>query len=142
MITNEQRDKVVEVARTWLGTKYHHMGRKKGAGVDCATFLCEVYEEAGIIEHVDLEYYPMDWHIHRATPRYLQQLLQYVERTDKPQRGDIAMFKFGKCAAHGAIVVAWPIIIHSYFGRAVEMGDANTMQPQFFGWFTPKGGPK
>ena len=137
-LTPFQQNLVVDVALTWLNTGYHHAARLKGVGVDCATFLCEVYEEAGLLPHLELEYYPSDWHIHRETPRYLRQLMQYVEPTDDPQKGDIAMFKYGRCAAHGAIVIAWPTIIHSYFGRAVEKADATSMQNLFYGWFTPK----
>ncbi len=33
---------VVRTARTWLGTPYHHQGRLKGVGVDCAGLLIGV----------------------------------------------------------------------------------------------------
>ena len=39
------RNRVCRIARSWLGTPYHHMGRVKGAGVDCAMFPLEVYRE-------------------------------------------------------------------------------------------------
>jgi hypothetical protein len=38
---------VVEEARGWLGTPYHHMGRVKGAGTDCLMMLAAVYERRG-----------------------------------------------------------------------------------------------
>lgn len=40
----------VAEAMTWLGTPYHHQGRVKGVGVDCATLLCEVYKEVGLMD--------------------------------------------------------------------------------------------
>ncbi len=39
---------VVRVARTWLGTPYHHQGRVKGAGVDCAGLSVGVAKELGL----------------------------------------------------------------------------------------------
>jgi len=38
---------VIRCAHAWLRTPYHHMGRVKGAGVDYAMLLAEVYSEAG-----------------------------------------------------------------------------------------------
>ena len=41
------RDDVVAVARTWLGTPYHHQASLKGVGTDCLGLvrgvLCELY---------------------------------------------------------------------------------------------------
>jgi cell wall-associated NlpC family hydrolase len=117
-----RRERVVRVAQGWLGTPYHPGGRVKGAGVDCLTLLAEVYHEAGIVPHVDVPYYPHDWHLHRGTERYLDGLLTYAkEIADGPRMGDIALWKFGRCYSHGAIVVEWPLVIHAYVGRACVM---------------------
>ena len=48
----------VAEAMTWLGTPYHHQGRVKGIGIDCATLLCEVYEVVGLIDHLNPRPYP------------------------------------------------------------------------------------
>lgn len=113
-----QRERVVEVAKTWLRTPYHHMGRVKGVGVDCLTLLAETYEEASLIDHVDLPFYPKDWHLHRDAERYMDGLLKYAkEIPGDPQPGDIVLFRYGRCFSHGAIVVAWPEIIHAFAGR-------------------------
>ena len=58
-----ERAAVVAEARQWLRTPYHHMGRVRGAGVDCATLLAEVYARAGMVEPVAIEFYPPDWHL-------------------------------------------------------------------------------
>jgi hypothetical protein len=34
------------------------------------------------------------------------------------------IFKFGRTFSHGAIVVDWPIIIHSYIPHGVLLSDA------------------
>ena len=41
-----------------------------------------------------------------------------------PQPADFVVFKFGRAFSHGAIVVNWPAIIHSYIPRGVMLGDA------------------
>ena len=40
--------------------------------------------------------------------------MKYTDEVAVPQKGDVAMWQFGKCFAHGAIVVEWPMIIHAY----------------------------
>ena len=41
-------DKILEIARSWLGTKFHHQGRKKGVGVDCIGLIVGVASEVGL----------------------------------------------------------------------------------------------
>ena len=122
----DYRAAVVAEARSWIRTPYHHMGRIKGAGADCLSLLAEVYERAGVVPHVEIPYYPPDWHLHRDLERYLMGLADYGRPTDTPLPGDIAMFKYGRCFAHGGIVSAWPALIHADMHlRMVLEGDAN-----------------
>lgn len=108
------REAVIEEAKTWLGTPYHHMGTVKGVGVDCGQILIKVYSEVGLVPEFDPGYYPSDWHFHRSDEVYLEWLEKFTTSTDKPKPGDIALFKFGRCASHGAIVVDNETLIHSY----------------------------
>lgn len=73
-MTDRQRAAVIGEAETWLGTPYHHMGRVKGVGCDCLTLIAEVYERAEIVGHVEIPYYPPDWHLHRGVERYMNGL--------------------------------------------------------------------
>jgi NlpC/P60 family putative phage cell wall peptidase len=121
----EQRAAVIAEARRWLGTPYHHMGRIRGVGVDCVMLLAEVYAAVGVLPEIAIGYYPQDWHMHRSEELYLDGLKKYSMRIDSPQPGDVAMFKFGRTESHGAIVVAWPQVIHALMGRGVELASAN-----------------
>lgn len=123
-MTPEQRAAVVAEAQTWLGTPFHHLARVKGAGVDCAQLLIGVYHACGLIPDIDTGYYPPDWHFHQTKERYLEMLEKYCDRTEDPQPGDIAMFRFARCASHGVIVIAWPTVIHAFFRRKVSYADA------------------
>lgn len=42
------REEIVCAARTWLGTPFHHQGRLKGTGVDCAGLIVGVARELGL----------------------------------------------------------------------------------------------
>lgn len=121
-MTPEQRRAVVAEATTWIGTPYHHHARIKGVGVDCAQILCAVYEACGLVEHVDTGFYPTDWHLHRSEEIYARWLFKYcllLEPHATVAPGDIALFKFGRCYSHGAIVVDDGLLVHSYLGRGV-----------------------
>lgn len=121
---HSERVHVVAVARSWLGTPYHTGGRIKSVGADCLTLLAEVFMEAGLVGGIEIPYYPGDWHLHRETERYLEGLLKYTHEVQSPLPGDIALWKFGRCFSHGAIVVKWPVVIHAYVGRECTLEDA------------------
>jgi len=120
-----KRERVIRIAKEYLCTPYHHAGRVKGAGVDCLTLLTCVYEEAGLVPRVEIPYYPQDWHLHRSSERYMSGVLRYArEIGDDPQKGDIVLWKFGRCYSHGAIIVEWPLVIHAYTGIGCVYEDA------------------
>src|SRR4051794_8469193 len=73
-----RRVAIVTEAETWLGTPFHHQGRVKGAGVDCAMLLAEVYHRCGFVPHIDPGHYPPDWHLHRDAERYLEKVMPYA----------------------------------------------------------------
>jgi NlpC/P60 family putative phage cell wall peptidase len=110
---------VVRVARTWLGTPYHHQGRVKGAGVDCAGLLVGVAKELGLSDF-DVTGYsgrPNGDSLTRVcqeqmTPITLEQL----------SAGDVLLFKFEAHAGHLGIFIGDNTLIHSYMPcrRVVE----------------------
>lgn len=124
MSSADQRAAVVQEAQSWLNTPYHPHGRVKGVGVDCAMLPAEVYEACGMIPHVDPEFYPQDWHLHRDEERYLNVVLgQNAMPTDVPLPGDLVLYKWGRAFAHGAIVIEWPLIIHAFIDQGVVMAN-------------------
>jgi cell wall-associated NlpC family hydrolase len=128
-MTEPRRAAVLVEAADWLGTPYHHMGRVKRGGTDCLMLLAEVYQAAGLIPHVEIPFYPPDWHLHRGAERYLDGLRRYAREIEAdPQPGDAVLFRFGRCFAHGAIVVAWPRLIHAWHNAGVVYADADQGQ--------------
>jgi hypothetical protein len=83
------------------------------------------YEAAGVVSHIEVPFYPADWNLHRGADRYLDGVMRHaIEISGPPLPGDVAVFRFGCCYAHGAIVVEWPRIIHARVAVGVIYGDA------------------
>lgn len=116
----EVRSAIVAEAHLWLRTPYHHRGRVRGVGVDCAMLLAEVYERVGLVPRIEAEYVP-DWHMHRDRERYLEFLERYADEVAVPAPGDAAVWRFGRTFSHGAIVIDGRQVIHAHRGRPVEI---------------------
>jgi cell wall-associated NlpC family hydrolase len=135
-VTPEKRQEVIRAAKSWVPTPYHHHARIKHAGVDCAMFPLAVYQECGVLPaEFEPPDYSMQWHLHRSDELYLQALGPVMReitglanvvsgRPWKPNPADFVIFKFGRTFSHGAIVVEWPLIIHSYIPHGVQLGNA------------------
>jgi cell wall-associated NlpC family hydrolase len=112
--TNIKRTAVVLEALSWIGTPFHDCAGVKGAGCDCAHLLLRVYQNAGVIPMFDVEPYPPQWFQHRDEPRFLNRLRDYAHEVEMPEVADVVMFKFGRHAAHGGILVAKDKMVHAY----------------------------
>jgi len=135
------REDVVAIAQTWLRTPWRHEACIKGAGVDCAQLLRAVYIEAGLAPYFETDSYPMDWMLHRDEERFLAYIEKYMDPVEAPQPGDAAVWTYGRCFSHGAIVIEWPVLIHAYRkDRGVVWGDAT--KGEFVGrsvlFYTPR----
>lgn len=119
------RDEVVAEAITWELTPYHHKARIKGVGVDCAQFPAAVYEAVGLIPHIEPGYSPQ-WMLHRDEEQFLGWVRQFAREIGREAvgPGDFAIWKYGRCFSHGAMVIDAPQIIHAVIlGGGVVRGD-------------------
>jgi len=82
----ELRARVAAEAMTWRGTSYHHHGRIKGVGVDCAQILAAVFEAVDLIPPTDLGAYAREWHLHHGEELYLASCWAPVRRNCRPMR--------------------------------------------------------
>jgi cell wall-associated NlpC family hydrolase len=118
-----ERIRVVDEARTWIGTPFHHAQALRGVGVDCAHLLVAVYSAAGLVHPPMITHYAADWFLHERAERLLEILADHcVPVIGRPGPGDIAVFRFGRAISHAAIVQDFPHIIHAErtVGRVVE----------------------
>ena len=122
-LSEDWRARVVAEARSWVNTPYHHAANLKGIGVDCAMLLVEVFKTVGVIEpSFDPRPYPKDWYLHRSEEIFMEGMFQYAKRVKSPQPGDVALYRIGRTASHGAIVVDEQTMVHAYAGsRKVEL---------------------
>lgn len=122
------RIRVVEEAKSWLGTPYHRLAARKGVGADCALFPLAVYVAVGLADQPgpDELRYVHDWHLHRTQELYLPwcEKIGYEIERERLGPGDFAIWKFGHTFSHGAIVIDPPQIIHAtILGRSVHWSD-------------------
>jgi cell wall-associated NlpC family hydrolase len=110
------RKKVVAEARRWIGTPYHPCADLHGVGVDCGMLLVRVFVDAGLCAAFDPRPYAPDWHLHRGEERYLGFVFERCQERTAPLPGDIAVFRYGRCYAHGGLVTneAPLTIVHAF----------------------------
>ena len=128
MTEQEQRAAVIKEALEWVGTPYHAEAKVKGrkGGCDCLTILEGVFRNVGLVTNADIPHYSPQFMLNRSDELYLTGLLQYTREVTTPQPADIALWKFGRCFSHAAIVIEWPRIIHAYVGCAVQEDNVNS----------------
>ena len=116
----EQRQRVVEETLRWERTPYHHRACVRGVGADCAMMPLGVYKAVGLVPlDAQPEPYSLQWHLHRGEERYLNFVERYATPVAVPLPGDLVVFKMARLYAHGAIVLAWPEVMHAHLPSGV-----------------------
>lgn len=110
---------IIEEARTWLGTPFVNCADVKGrqGGVDCAMLLVRCYVDTGVLSPFDPRPYPPQWHVHHDRERFLEWVVGKLggAEVSRPRPGDVAVYHWGRCFSHGAIVISDAQVIHSFF---------------------------
>lgn len=128
MTEDEERSAVIAAAREWLCTPHIDNARVKGAGVDCAQLVCDAFEQAGLIPHIDPKY-PSQWGLHNDRELFIEWIMDeggvrggrpaHEITRDQVQKGDLACFKFGRVHYHGVIFTSPDTIIHADMHQGV-----------------------
>ena len=98
-----QRTKIVEAARAWLDTPFHHQARLKGVGVDCVGLVIGVARELALVpQDLDVLGYP-------RTPdgtSLMATMRQHMTEIDRAamQPGDVIVVSFDRDPQHLAIL--------------------------------------
>lgn len=138
------RDTVVQAAREWIGTPFHHRARVKGAGCDCLMLIIDAFTIAGLLPpDLVVPEYSQDMMFHSDDSSYLDGVMTYCDEVQSPSPGDIALWRFGKTYSHGAIVTGWPRVVHAYapFRQVLEMSvfDDERLLRRPVRFFSPRG---
>ena len=113
-LDNKLGDMIIEQARSWLGTSYHHQGRLKKAanhngGVDCLGLVMGVARELGLREKSGRLFSEFDRSGYSEQPdNYeLEEFLALhlaIVKFEEIAVGDILSFRFIKYSQHVGIV--------------------------------------
>lgn len=127
MLTDIQRQAIVDEALSWVGTPYHGHSCTKGAGADCGQFIIGVYRNCGHFPAgVEVpENYPLQVAQHKKDTRYVNTVLTYMDEISEVQvkPGDVVIYKIGLAFTHAAIIVKWPeYVIHAIETHGVSAG--------------------
>lgn len=114
------RTDVVQAARGWLGTPYHHQARLKSVGVDCVGLVIGVARELGLVHpSFDVPAYP------RSPDGVSLMALAdlHMQRIDAPlQSGQVIVVAFDANPQHLGIVGDYRHGGHSIIHAAARPG--------------------
>jgi len=117
------REDALAIARTWMGTPYHHQASRRGVGTDCLGLVRGIWREIYGREPEIAPAYSPDW----AEATGEETLLAAARRNlieieiEIVQPGDVALFRMipGGPAKHAGILSEGGRFIHAYSGKAV-----------------------
>lgn len=114
------REQVLAVARTWIGTPFHHQGRIKHVGADCVGFLSGVAIESGLYPDTlwdTPEIRPFIGYGREPSAQLLRQALEiFLDPIPlaEAQPADVYLMRFNVQPQHVALAASATTIIHSY----------------------------
>ncbi len=118
------RLEIITIARTWLGTPYHHQARTKNIGTDCLGLVLGVYQEVVGGMPVNVPNYSPDWAEASGIETMLYGARDHLEEIppDNAHPGDVAVFRLRNSvvAKHAAILMPDNKMIHAMEGTAVS----------------------
>jgi cell wall-associated NlpC family hydrolase len=145
-----ERNLVITEVRKWIGTPYHNCADMRGVGVDCGMLIIRAFVDSGLCAPFDPRPYPPDWHLHRSEERYLGFVFDRCAEVDRPEPGDVVVFRYGRCYSHGGIVTKaaaknenivlvhafWPakIVLEEELSRNVQLSEPSRA-PRFFSYW-------
>lgn len=116
--------RVVDVARGWIGTPYHHQASCKGIGADCLGLVRGVYRQIMGRDADVTANYTRDWAEASGIETMLVGARAHLEEiaSESLQPGDVVVFRLrrGVVAKHAAIVATTTTMIHAMEGCAVS----------------------
>ncbi len=118
------RTRIIEAARSWIGTPYQHQASCRGAGCDCLGLVRGVWRELYGYEPEQPPPYAPDWAgaegeelMRDAARRHLREIA-----VSEAAEGDVLLFRPLRRlpARHAAIISGPGLIIHACCGNAVR----------------------
>ncbi len=115
----QMRQRLVDEARTWVGTPFQHMQCLKSHGVDCCQIVGGVGMAVGLLTREQVKsvpYYSLQTHLHRSDSVLLTTLLS-LGFTEVPKEsvlpGDVLLFQYARAIAHSGIYLGGNLFVHA-----------------------------
>lgn len=120
----EFREHIVDLARGWIGTPYHHQAALKGVGCDCFGLVRGVWKELYGSEPEKPPNYSWDW----AEARGVEEMVDAAARhmialpLCEAGAGDVMIFRYKQqfVAKHSVILTGADRMIHAINGSSVS----------------------
>lgn len=116
-LTDNQREKLVQEARSWWGTRYagHSAVKGKRGGVDCAQLIRQVFINCGFQPDDGVPLRP-DYSLqisqHRADTEYIDVVERYMREIPESEvkPGDVVVYHLQSAYSfsHSGLIVSWP----------------------------------
>lgn len=118
-------DRIVTIARQWIGTPYRHQGAAKGIGCDCIGLIRGIWRELYGEEPETVPPYATDWAERSGEDRLMEAASRLFGAPVAPalaEPGDLLLFRWRPdCAAkHAGILETATHFIHAYEQSAVS----------------------
>jgi NlpC/P60 family putative phage cell wall peptidase len=120
----EHRQKIVALARDWIGTPYQHQAATKGVGTDCLGLIRGVWRGLYGQEPEYPPAYTMDWSEPQGNEALIAAAGRHLCPCSSPKEGSVLLFRMrrGAVAKHLGLLTTLgpePMFIHAYSGSAV-----------------------
>ncbi|MGH1577202.1 NlpC/P60 family protein [Planktotalea sp.] len=118
-------ERVVAIARSWIGTPYRHQASLQHAGTDCLGLLRGIWRTLYGSEPEVVPPYSQDWAEPQGDEVLLRAALRYLEPQERAlSAGDVLLFRMraGSIAKHLGVCSRAgeeSMFIHAYSGHAV-----------------------
>lgn len=127
-------DDIITAARAWIGTRWQHQGRTRGAGVDCVGLIVGALGDVGITVEDRAGYGRV------PDGSLIADLDRQLMRVDEPEHGGVALFALDGSPMHVSWIADSPSgwrMIHAYAPsrRVVEHGLDDRWLARLVRWY-------
>ncbi|SIR15626.1 putative phage cell wall peptidase, NlpC/P60 family [Rhizobium sp. RU20A] len=124
MTIEAQGQRIVTIARGWIGTPYRHQASRKGVGCDCLGLVRGIWRDLYGKEPEDPVPYSADWAERGGAERLLEAAMRHFGPAlplGDARAGDVIVlrWKTGAIAKHAGILSGPDMFIHAYEQAAV-----------------------
>lgn len=131
---------IITIARTWLGTPYHHQASRRGVGADCLGLVRGVWREVYGNDAELPPAYSRDWAEASGEETLLAAASRHLLLIDRKaaRGGDVVVFRLrgGLVAKHTAVLTASDSFVHAMEGGpACEVALSGWWQRRIAGAF-------